>query len=164
MARRIKISQIGDYAESQYNELVRRAVLEGYKSVVTKSPVDTGRFRASWAVGENDFSFLGEGPGKGSYQAPNPNQPNRVGYQREKAGNVYSLYNNLPYAEKLETGAAGSGSKVETRYNPRREVTNWSSPGGGSSIQTGGPGWVRASAKRLQRIIPQLAKQIENES
>jgi|TARA_R100001463_G_scaffold18422_1_gene46260 hypothetical protein len=164
MARRIKISQIAEFTEGQMNKLVRAAVLEGYKSVVSKSPVDTGRFRVSWAVGQNDMSFEGAPAGQGSYPSPDLNQPNKIGYQQEKVGNVYNIYNNLPYADKLEFGAAGSGSKTQTRYNPRRVVTTYDKPGGGSSIQTGGPGWVRASGKRLQNAIPRLARQISAES
>ena len=164
MARRIKISQIAEFTEGQMNKLVRAAVLEGYKSVVSKSPVDTGRFRVSWAVGQNDMSFDGAPEGQASYPSPDLNQPNRIGYQQEQVGNVYNIYNKLPYAEKLEFGAAGSGSRTQTRYNPRRDVTTWGQPGGGSSIQTGGPGWVRASGKRLQNAIPGLARRISAES
>jgi len=57
-------------------------------------------------------------------------------------GNVYNVYNNLPYAEKLETASLGKGS----------------------SIETDGPGWVRAAAKRVQSMIPTLAARIEAES
>jgi len=142
MARIIKITEIDQHVKRKYEKLITAAVAETYKSLVQKSPVDVGRFRASWAVGENDASFPGEPAGRAYYPAPNPNQPRKIGYQKERIGNVYGVYNNLPYAEKLETASLGKGS----------------------STQTNGPGWVRATAKRVQSIIPTLAARIEAES
>jgi len=145
MARNIKITEVGQHVKGKYEKLITAAVAETYKSLVQKSPVAEikgGRFRASWAVGENDVSFPGEPAGQDSYAAPNPNQPRKIGYQKERIGKVYSVYNNLPYAEKLETASLGKGS----------------------SKQTNGPGWVRATAKRVQSIIPTLAARVEAES
>lgn len=142
MARNIKITEVGKHVKGKYEKLITAAVAETYKSLVQKSPVDTGRFKLSWAVGQNDVSFPGEPEGKDSYPKPNPEQPRKIGYQKERMGNVYNVYNNLPYAEKLETASLGKGS----------------------SVQTNGPGWVRATAKRVQSIIPTLAARIEAES
>lgn len=72
-----------------------------------------------------------------------------------------NVFNNLPYAEKLATGAAGSGSKRVTRYDPKRVVTTWGSPGGGSSIQTGGPGWIQTIAANLKPYAEAQARIIE---
>ena len=142
MVRKIKITEVGRHVKGKYEKLITAAVAETYKSLVQKSPVDTGRFKISWAVGENDASFPGEPAGQDSYAAPNPSQPRKIAYQKERIGNVYNVYNNLPYAEKLETASLGKGS----------------------SVQTNGPGWVRATAKRVQSIIPTLAARIEAES
>jgi hypothetical protein len=153
--RVIRLGDIGDYANSQMEKLLRSAVLETDTLLKAASPVDLGRFRASWQVGENAAPG-GQKP-EGSYSTIPAIE--RINYQRERVGNIYSVHNNLPYAEKLASGAAGSGSKSETRYNPRRTVTNWASPGGGSSIQTGGPGWVQGIAKDVQgRVIAAAAK------
>ena len=160
MARNIKLNQIGGYVEGQMEKLLRAAVLETDSLLKQASPVDLGRFRASWQVGEN--SATGGIVPEGSYpQAPGLT---RIGYQKERVGNVYSIHNNLPYAEKLAAGAPGSGSKDETRYNPRREVKNWASPGGGSSIQTNGPGWVQRVAKDVQGRVKTAAAKIGRES
>ena len=126
--KRIKISQIGQFAKGKYERLIEVAVAETYKSLVQKSPVLTGRFKASWAVGQNDESYVGQPPGK-------------IGYNKEKAGNIHSVYNNLPYGEKLETAPVGQGG----------------------SKKTNGPGWIRATGKRIQRLMPTLAKQVEVE-
>ena len=142
MAQQIKLSHVGKYVESKYNKLIKAAVVEAYGSLVQKSPIDTGRFKSSWAVGQNNATFPGEPAGKSSYPAPNPEKPRKIGYSKEKAGNTYVIYNNLPYAEKLANAPLGKGS----------------------SVQTNGPGWVEATAKRVQRMIPTLAARIERES
>ena len=142
MARNIKITAVPQHVKNKYEKLITAAVAETYKSVVQNSPVATGRFKLSWAVGQNDVSFPGEPKGKNYYPQPNPDQPRKIGYQKERMGNVYNVYNNLPYAEKLETASLGEGS----------------------SVQTSGPGWVRATAKRVQSMIPTLAARIEAES
>tara|TARA_Y100000361_G_C11083522_1_gene302394 strand:- start:80 stop:502 length:423 start_codon:yes stop_codon:yes gene_type:complete len=139
--KRIKISQIGQFAKGKYERLIEVAVAETYKSLVQKSPVLTGRFKASWAVGQNDESYVGQPPGKSFYPPPNPETPNKIGYNKEKAGNIHSVYNNLPYGEKLETAPVGQGG----------------------SKKTNGPGWIRATGKRIQRLMPTLAKQVEVE-
>ena len=164
MAREIKLSQIGDYAEEQLEKLLRATVLETDRDLKMASPVDLGRFRMSWAIGENAAPF--EGVPKGDYRGQPIPPPRAVNYRlgSEKLGNVYSIHNNLPYAEKLATGDAGSGEKVQKRSNPSREVTTWKDPGGGSSIQTGGPGWVQGVAKDIQTKVKQRAAQIGRES
>lgn len=160
MARTIQIGDIGDYCNQQMEKLLRAAVLETDSLVKQASPVDTGRFRASWQVGENVASGGIVAPG--SYGSAPPIA--RLNYSQERVGNVYSVHNNLPYAEPLASGAAGSGSRSVVRYNPRRVVTTWASPGGGSSIQTGGPGWIQAISKDIQGRVRIAADKIGRES
>ena len=156
--RVIKLGDFGDYSKRQVEKLLEFAVLETDTLLKSTSPVDLGRFRLSWAIGQNATPFPGLPPG--DYRGQPVPPPRRMGYSQERVGNVYSIHNNLPYAEKLATGAAGSGvNEEEKRYNPTRTVKNWASPGGGSSIQTGGPGWVEGIAKDVQgRVIAAAAK------
>jgi hypothetical protein len=53
MAGTIKITEIGDYCKGNLEQLLRSAVLQTDKRLKKTSPVDTGRFSASWQVGEN---------------------------------------------------------------------------------------------------------------
>jgi hypothetical protein len=163
MARNITIGGFGDYVNANMEKLLRTTVLQVDQRVKQDSPVDLGRFRLGWAIGENAAPY--QGPPPGDYRGQNA-PPLAVNYQlgREKIGNVYSIHNNLPYAEKLETGAPGSGKKTERRYNPTRDVENWATPGGGSSIQTNGPGWVQAIAKDTQGFVARTAEQISRQS
>ncbi|NBW19445.1 MAG: HK97 gp10 family phage protein [Caulobacteraceae bacterium] len=115
MARNIKITEIGDYANNQMEKLLRAAVLETDSLLKQASPVDTGRFRASWQVGENAAGTYDAGPqqspsnpGRDKTSAPAaPMFPLRkMNYQQERIGNVYSVHNNLPYAESLANGSS----------------------------------------------------------
>jgi len=102
MARTIRVGDIGDYCNQQMEKLLRAAVLETDSLLKQASPVDTGRFRASWQVGENAAPGGIAPPGDYSGNAP----LQRIGYQQEKVGNIYSVHNNLPYAEPLANGSS----------------------------------------------------------
>jgi hypothetical protein len=105
--RVIKLGDFGDYSKRQVEKLLKFAVLETDTLLKSTSPVDLGRFRLSWAIGENAAPFQGMPPG--DYRGQPVPPPRRMGYSQERVGNVYSVHNNLPYAEKLAIGAAGSG-------------------------------------------------------
>jgi hypothetical protein len=53
MGRTIRIGDIGDYANNQMEKLLRASVLLTDRRLKRVSPVATGRFSASWQVGEN---------------------------------------------------------------------------------------------------------------
>jgi hypothetical protein len=101
MARRIRLDQIGDYAEDKLNQLMRVVVFETDAELKARSPVDTGRFRASWAIGENQT---------GDYDAGSSTStaPVALNYTlgNEKITNVYNVHNSLPYAEPLANGSS----------------------------------------------------------
>ena len=148
MARTIRVGDIGDYANSQMEKLLRSAVLETELLLKMASPVDTGRFRASWATGENTAGSYDGGeqqPATGQYRDATspPKDPSlerriTIGYQagQERIGNVYSVHNNLPYAEPLANG---------------------------SSKQAPG-GWVQGAAKDVQGRVRIAAARISRES
>jgi hypothetical protein len=125
MARQIKLSQIGDYASEQYEKLLRVAVFETDRRVKEASPVDTGRLRASWQIGENSAS--GGIKPEGQYSS-GITPPSRTNYGQEKLGNVYSVHNNLPYAEPVLTGRnlpaswngtwRSKGNQIQQNYIP----------------------------------------------
>jgi hypothetical protein len=148
MARTIRVGDIGDYVNQQMEKLLRAAVLETDSLVKQASPVDTGRFRASWQVGENaapggiapegqfDVKKIRKTSKKGrTAQEVLPIQ--RLGYQQERIGNIYSVHNNLPYAEPLARG---------------------------SSKQAPEPGWVQGIAKDVQTRVQAAAARISRES
>jgi hypothetical protein len=151
MARTIRVGDIGDYVNQQMEKLLRAAVLETDSLLKQASPVDTGRFRASWQVGENAAGSYDAGPqqspsnpGRDKTSAPAaPMFPLRkMNYQQERIGNVYSVHNNLPYAEPL---ARGTSKQTE-------------------GAQGGRAGWVQGAAKDVQGRVRIAAAKIGRES
>jgi hypothetical protein len=99
MARRINIGDIGRYSEEKLNTLMRVVVLETDQRVKSESPVDTGRFRASWIIGENQIGNYDGGAGGST-------EPKGLNYTigTERIENTYNIHNSLPYAEPLANG------------------------------------------------------------
>ena len=138
MAGTIRLNQIGDYAEKQMEKLLRAAVLETDSLLKQASPVDTGRFRVSWQVGENSASGGIKPPG--TYTGTPA--LDRIGYSQEQLGNIYSVHNNLPYAEAL-----ANGSSKQT-----------------AGAQGGQAGWIQGISKDVQGRVRIAAAKIGRES
>jgi hypothetical protein len=121
MARRINLADFGNYSLQKYEQLLRVTVLETDSRLKQESPVDTGRFRLSWAISEQGTPGYDAGP-QASPSGITP--PRRLDYQVEQAGNVYHIHNNLPYAERL---AGGSSKQAPAGWTDRiaREMTAW---------------------------------------
>ena len=146
MARVIRLGDIGDYANTQMEKLLRSAVLETDGLLKSASPVDTGRFRASWQVGENAAGTYDAGPQQeatGAYKdqteppgKPTPPALRRMNYSKERPGNIYSVHNNLPYAEPLANGSSKQANA----------------------------GWVQGIAKDVQGRVIAAAARIGRES
>ena len=121
MARRINLSQIGSFSQEKYEQLLRVVVLETDSRLKQESPVDTGRFRMSWAISEQGTPGYDAGP-QATPGAIAP--PRRLDYQVERAGGVYHIHNNLPYAEPL---ANGHSPQAPAGWTDRiaREMTAW---------------------------------------
>ena len=134
MAKEIKLSQIGDYMEGQIEQLLRVTVLEADGKLKEKSPVDTGRFRVSWQVGENNANSTPEP--LGDYRGvPAPLKGSNYRAGQEKLGNYYSIHNNLPYAEPLANG-----------HSPQASA-----------------GWVDLIGKQMQAFVRSAYEQIKRQ-
>ena len=101
MTRRINLSQIGTYSTEKFEQLLRVTVFETDSRLKQGSPVDTGRFRLSWAISETGTPGYDAGPQAG---ASGITPPRRLDYQVERAGGIYHIHNSLPYAEPLANG------------------------------------------------------------
>jgi len=98
--------------------------------------VDTGRFRTSWQIGENAAAPAPNYAGNEGGRNANIPPPVRINYQREQLGNVYSVHNNLPYAEPLANGSSKQAPE----------------------------GWVQGTAKDIQGWVLTEAAKIGRES
>ena len=127
MTRSIRIGDIGSYCEQQVEQLLRATVLETDRRLKERSPVDSGRLRVSWQIGENSASGTPAAPGNYRGMA---SPPVAINYQagQERLGNVYSIHNNLPYAEPVLTGRnlppswngtwRSKGNQIQQNYIP----------------------------------------------
>ena len=148
MAEIIKLSDFGKFSEKQVDKLIRVVVLETDLMLKIQSPVDTGRFRMSWVVGENTTGSYDAGPQSKSMgafkdqtsppQSPTPGLAVGINYTpgSERVGNSYHIHNTLPYAERL---------------------------GNGHSTQAPA-GWVELIARQMANRARQLADQIGRQS
>ena len=121
MARRINLADFGNYSLQKYEQLLRVTVLETDSRLKQESPVDTGRFRLSWAISEQGTPGYDAGP-QASPSGITP--PRRLDYQVERAGGVYHIHNNLPYAERL-TGGWSTQAPAGWTDRIAREMTDW---------------------------------------
>lgn len=114
--------------------VVRRIAFDLFRRIVRRTPVDTGRARASWIMTQGSPST--EVLPEGSYSQQGKAQPNIDGYA------PIWISNNLDYIETLEFGLyPGEGPKTS----------------GGFSIQAP-QGMVRLS---LAEIETQLAAEVQ---
>jgi len=128
--RRIKIKDIGRFSEEQFNKVIRFAVIELDARLKEGSPVDTGRFRGNWQISQNSKSVPNVfGPFQNNKGLPRSSLPPiRTNYRNEKAGNTYSIINNLPYAEAVTYGTnlpPSWGGTFKTRQDKR---AGWPDP------------------------------------
>jgi hypothetical protein len=142
----LPISQIGNYMGDQLEKLLRVTVLETDNRLKLQTPVDSGRMRVSWQIGEN--SADGAPASEGSYGAGIA-PPKGTNYQpgQEKLGNYYSIHNNLPYAEPVANG---------TNLPP-----SW---GGQYRTRQGTvPGYPDLIAREMQRFVDQNWERIKRQ-
>ena len=128
--RKIKIKDIGRFTEEQFNKVIRFAVLELDARLKEGSPVDTGRFRGNWQISQNSKLVPNVfGPYQNNKGLPRSALPPiRTNYRNEKAGNTYSIINNLPYAEAVTYGTnlpPSWGGTFKTRQDKR---AGWPDP------------------------------------
>ncbi len=91
-----------DKAHGDVDRAVRQSVVLATQSLVLKSPVDTGRFRANWVMGVGAIN-----------RATSPALDKSGGVaisriaeqmQTQPEGAVFYITNSLPYAKALEYG------------------------------------------------------------
>jgi hypothetical protein len=97
-------------------KVIRKVVLDLSAQVVLMSPVDTGRFRANWMIGEGspnlsvvgnyDTSGLGKKTGKGfsGGVSVNSGETTKIAALNITGDQSVFITNSLPYAARLEYG------------------------------------------------------------
>ncbi len=138
--------RIGGHMEFQINQLLRAVVIESDSRVKLGSPIDTGRFRSDWQIGENAANAVPNTDGSFSQGITPPKGTNYDAGFGEKIGNVYHIHNNLPYAEAL----SGTGQGIPA---------SWKAAGITGSKQNRGA-WVDVISKDMSNWAQQEYQKI----
>ncbi len=99
------ISQWAKKTQDKADILCRKLVLDVDKSVIQRSPVDTGKFKGDWQLGVNAQPI-------GVTEIYDKNGGGTLAYHESQiplkaAGHKYFIVNNSPYAWALEYGHSG---------------------------------------------------------
>lgn len=108
----IPIEKLADKMKLDVESAVRWVAFDLFSRIVTRSPVDTGRFRANWNVSYNQIDTTTT---DATEKAPGPVYAAIM--QKLKAmpvGGVYYFTNSLPYANVLEYGLYPNPPKRST--------------------------------------------------
>ncbi len=127
--RAIKVS------EERADQFARKLLLEGYKRITAKTPVDTGRAKGNWNISANrpDIGIDEEKKIDTKKGIPAPVPEDQLPPVGEDA---YYITNSLPYIDVLENGG----------YKPGPKTT-----GAGYSIQAPS-GMVKVTLQELTQI------------
>jgi hypothetical protein len=90
-----------DQAKAKHQLFMRKLMLEVDQRIVLKSPVDTGRFRANWNIGNgsvDDSTSMAIDPSGGATLAKSAEAINSIVIN----GQMIYVTNSLPYAQRLE--------------------------------------------------------------
>ena len=99
----LDLSKAIEKAKDQQKLVAKKIMIDLFSSVIEKSPVDTGRFRANWnvAYGSPNTTITDSTDKSGSDSITKASA--KVGTYEFKDGAVW-LSNSLPYSVRLENG------------------------------------------------------------
>lgn len=98
----LQVNRFVQKAKKRQDEAVRKIALELYQKIVIKTPVDTGRARANWAVGLNRMPA--STTSKTQWRAVKKAAEDLM--KRIVAGDIIYITNNLDYIIYLEQGTS----------------------------------------------------------
>ena len=99
----VDISAFCRRAQVNQDIVVRKITFELFSAVISKSPVDSGRFRGNWVVQSGSSSATVDYAKRDPSGAAATAQA-AVVTASVRAGDVVYMSNNLPYAQRLEYG------------------------------------------------------------
>jgi hypothetical protein len=100
----LDLSRLVAKANGQADTVVRKIMLETFRGVVMKTPVDLGTARANWVVGHGALNFTTSDATDKGGGATVARIASDVATARLTDGSSVFCTNSLPYALKLENG------------------------------------------------------------
>jgi len=97
--------ELAEFIDADFSKVVRLTVLKLYKNIIMRSPVDTGAYRASHdiAVGREPGETEGI-KGEQTDEELEILENELPGVDWKVGDGTIWIYNNVPYAERLEEG------------------------------------------------------------
>lgn len=100
----VQLNKNIEKAKVTLDTVVQKATFDLFKSVILKSPVDTGRFKGNWTASANSY-------GTATVEVLDKTGTTTINAMSQvalgtKSGGIVYLVNNLPYAYFLEYGGS----------------------------------------------------------
>lgn len=134
-----QLLQLAVIIDADLSQAIRAGVLDVYKSITLRSPVKTGAYRASNSIANHEPA-AGEDVVVGT-KGVTISAPNKSSFKWKVGDGDIWLFNNLPYAERIENGwskQAPAGvyrlALQQITYSIQQEIAKYgslSSTGGG---------------------------------
>lgn len=130
----LDLTRFGKKTEKQISQIVRKICLDLFTIIVTRSPVDTGRFRANNQIDINGMAgttlleFHEGGTGDTSLTVTSSTaMQGREGAKLAayKLGDTVFLYNNVVYAMRLERGHSKQAPSGVYRVSVQEIISKW---------------------------------------
>lgn len=102
---------LADHVDGTFERVVRKACIDLYRAIVEKTPVDTGRAKASWGLSTSHAEDVKEGwPGLSESEILSKVSEvmgeNVSDFKFDIHDDEVIIYNNLDYIEYLEDGTS----------------------------------------------------------
>ncbi len=97
---------IADYVDGSFEKVVRKAAIDLYRSIVTPTPVDTGRAKASWGLDVSHTDYVADEREYSEEEIKQIVNETVSDFKFSIHDNTVTIYNNLEYIEFLEDGSS----------------------------------------------------------
>jgi len=100
------VNQFAEAYGADVGKVLDLTALQLHKSIVMKTPVDTGRARGSWTIGRNQIASPGGLYLKGVRESGDRERRTFLKSGKSKATDTIFIANNVDYIEELERGSS----------------------------------------------------------
>jgi len=97
---------MADYVDGSVEKVIRKACIDLYRRIATRTPVETGRARASWSLTTADTDEVAEDKKYSEQELVGIINSKSAGFSAEISDGVVWITNNLDYIEYLENGSS----------------------------------------------------------
>ena len=98
---------MADYVDGSIVQIVKKACIDLYRRIVERTPVDTGRAKASWGLSIFNSADVATKSKYSESQISEIINTEVRDFTTKRLGTQVVIYNNLEYIEFLENGSSG---------------------------------------------------------